>query len=86
MIFDWDKAARLIRERQPTIARAGLSGDWEYTGGTIYKDSLPIKDCSTFLMSTWAIPQLEMDGELEDCYTKNRDCGWDADTTREFLK
>lgn len=33
MVFDWDKAARIIRERKPSTAAAGLSGDWEYTGG-----------------------------------------------------
>jgi hypothetical protein len=28
-VFDWEKAARLIRERSPESVWAGLSGDWE---------------------------------------------------------
>lgn len=28
MIFDWDKAARIIAERKPKEAMAGLRGDW----------------------------------------------------------
>ena len=31
MVFDWDKAAELIREYNPSYAAAGLQGDWEYT-------------------------------------------------------
>ena len=34
MVFDWNKAAQIIKERGATNASAGLSGDWEYTGGT----------------------------------------------------
>ena len=29
MVFDWNKAARIIKEQNPKIASAGLSGDWE---------------------------------------------------------
>ena len=32
MVFDWVKAAKLIKERKPTLAQAGLQGDWEWTG------------------------------------------------------
>ena len=32
MVFDWDKAAELLRGRNPSYAEAGLKGDWEYTG------------------------------------------------------
>ena len=35
MVFDWDKAARLIAERKPQIAMAGMRGDWKNTGGMI---------------------------------------------------
>lgn len=44
MVFDWDKAARLIQEKKPKWATAGLRGDWEYTGGTIYEDGKPVMD------------------------------------------
>lgn len=33
MVFDWDKAARLIKEHHSAYAIAGLAGDMEYTGG-----------------------------------------------------
>ena len=36
MVFDWNKAATLIKDRKPKNASAGLRGDWEYTGDTIY--------------------------------------------------
>lgn len=28
MVFDWIKAAQIIKERSISYARAGLSGDW----------------------------------------------------------
>ena len=62
MVFDWDKAARLIAEKKPKVASAGLRGDWEYTGGYIYAGGEPIKDCYTYLASTWAVPELVLDG------------------------
>jgi hypothetical protein len=69
-VFDWDKAAALIRERKPEEASAGLAGDWEYTGGTIYRDGKPVpkEDTYTYLASTWATPQLDMDGDVVACY------------------
>ena len=38
MVFDWDKAARLIVEKKPHRAWAGLRGDFCNTGGMIYED------------------------------------------------
>lgn len=69
-VFDWDKAAELIRERKPTVASAGLAGDWEYTGGCIYENGAPVPkdETYTYLASTWATPQLDMDGAVEACY------------------
>lgn len=81
MVFDWDKAAEIIRERKPAIACAGLGGDWEWTSGTIYKDGEPVKDSYTHLASTWAPPELEIDGKILDCYKmKSETPGWDDDT------
>lgn len=81
MVFNWDKAAEIIRERKPALARAGLCGDWGYTGGTIYEDGDPVKDSDTFLASTWATPELEIDGETIDCYRmKSETPNWDSDT------
>ena len=68
MVFDWDKAARLIKERNPEYASAGLRSDWEYTGGTIYENGNPVMDDYTFLASTWAVPELDLDGDVVACY------------------
>ena len=81
MVFDWDKAAKLIRERKPECASAGLRGDWEYTGGTIYENEKPVMNEYTYLSSTWAVPELDIDGEIIDCYRmKHETPGWCAST------
>jgi hypothetical protein len=80
-VFDWDKAARLIREKKPSHAGAGLEDDWEWTGGDIYRDGEPITDSYTYLFSTWAIPELEMDDELIECWVYHSDKPeWNQDT------
>jgi len=82
-VFDWDKAARLIRERGAREARAGLAGDWEWTGGAILKVGFPVAqhDTYTYLSSTWATPEIEIDGILEDCWCWQDDSpGWDEHT------
>lgn len=83
MVFDWDKAARLIAERKPQTASAGLSGDWEWTGGEIYRDGKPVPadDTYVYLSSTWATPELELDGDVIDCFLmKSQTPGWDEKT------
>jgi len=84
MVFDWDKAARIIRERGATDAQAGLSGDWGYTGGTILADGIPDVESYTYLASTWAVPELRLGdggGEAVPCYRMADDApGWDAKT------
>ena len=81
MVFDWDKAARLIKEKKAEYAEAGLAGDWEWTGGTIYEDGHPVKDSYTYLASTWATPQIDLDGELIACYRMQSETpGWDSST------
>lgn len=83
MVFDWCKAARIIKERKPELVEAGLAGDWEWTGGRIYKDGAPVPgdQTYTFLASTWAEPMLEVDGEFMDCYLmKSQSPGWDSST------
>lgn len=81
MIFDWDKAARLIRERKPKSASAGLNGDWSYTGGEIYRDGVMIHDNYCYLGSMWATPILVMDGDEVECYRMQSDTlGWSAKT------
>lgn len=69
MVFDWDKAARRIKEEDAHKAEAGLARDWDYTGGYIWKDGIvPQKDTYTYLASTWATPELKIDGTIEDCF------------------
>lgn len=83
MVFDWDKAARLIVEKGATSASAGLSGDWEWTGGEIFEDGKPVprEDTYTYLASTWATPELEIDGDYIDCFRKESETpGWDSGT------
>lgn len=80
MVFDWDKAARIIAERKPKQVAAGLCNDWEWTGGTIYEDGKPVFDDYTFLASTWATPALEIDYEIIDCYVMQSETEWDSST------
>ena len=82
-VFDWELAAHLIAGRQPEKASAGLSGDWEYTGGTIWRDGKPVpeEEAYTFLASTWATPEIEIDGERMPCFRlASATPGWDAKT------
>jgi hypothetical protein len=81
MVFDWDKAAQLIRDSKPDKASAGLQRDWEWTGGTIYLDGAIVPDEYTHLSSTWAVPELCMDGDVVPCYRMESETpGWDCDT------
>lgn len=80
MVFDWDKAARIIAERKPEHTAAGLRGDWGWPAGTIYEDGKPVFDDYTFLASTWATPLVEIDGEYIECYVMQSETEWDAYT------
>ena len=92
MVFDWTKAALLIKERQPDLVRAGLRDDWENTGGTIYLNGKIVDNEYTFLASTWAVPELYFDGELIECYEmQNEVPNWGPETkwpksARKILK
>ena len=94
MVFDWHKACRLIKELKPKVVSAGLQSDWEWTGGTIWKDNKPIpqEDTEVYLSSTWAIPEIDVDGNIEDCYVMESETdGWDChtyfpDSALELLK
>lgn len=82
-VFDWEKAARIIRERNAKEASAGLSGDWEWTGGEILRNGKPVprEETYTFLASTWATPELEVDGDVVDCYRMQSETeGWNSST------
>jgi hypothetical protein len=82
-VFDWDKARRLIEERSPEAASAGLQGDWEWTGGAIWRDGAPVPkdDTYVYLASTWAIPEIDLDGDVQECWRwQSETPGWDAET------
>jgi len=82
MVFDWIKAAKLIIENPDSIIRAGLAGDWEYTGGTIWDNYEPVSEY-VYLASTWATPKIEIYGCKQDCYiykTESPNGEWDAGT------
>jgi hypothetical protein len=83
MVFDWIKAAQRIKETGCKEASAGLRDDWEWTGGNILENGKIPDNSHTFLASTWASPQLAMDGEIEDCFimqSKSPGGSWDCDT------
>lgn len=81
MVFDWIKAAKLIKESGAKTASAGLSGDWEYTGGNIFENGKPNFGEYTYLASTWATPELEIGDDLIDCWIYQKDSpGWTSNT------
>ena len=47
-VFDWELAAKIIKERGALNASAGLSGDWEWTGGEILRYSTPVPKDETY--------------------------------------
>lgn len=81
MVFDWDEAARRIKASGCKSASAGLRDDWEYTGGSIFKNGEPNFADYTFLASTWAVPELKINGKKKPCYKMQSETpGWDCDT------
>ena len=74
MVFDWNKAAEIIRDKNASYVEAGLCDDWEYTGGLIWNEKIvPKEETYVYLASTWAIPQMEVDGITVDCYIMEDD-------------
>ena len=81
MVFDWDKAARLIRKHNPEFASAGLQGEWEFSGGLIYAHGRPTNTSFTHLASTVSVPVLDMDGRVVKCYKMKHEVPeWGAET------
>ena len=88
-VFDWDEAARIIRNRldnledgeDPPRFSAGLAGDWDCTSGVIHEDGEIVDDTYTYLASMWATPVLDIDGEEISCWVYKTDSvEWDAGT------
>lgn len=80
-VFDWDQAARVIRDNMASEASAGLLEDWGYTGGEILSDGKPVpkEESMAYLASTWATPVLRIGDLTIDCYRKQSEVpDWDA--------
>lgn len=78
--FDWDEAAKRIKQTMPKIAAAGLTEDWPWTAGVIWTDGKPVFDEYTWLSSTWATPVLSMDGVEQECWVPGDQTQWDHET------
>lgn len=91
MVFDWDKAVKIIKERGLKNCGAGLESDFEWTAGMILIDGKPVTDDYTYLASTWATPQLIIysdkdDGLFEyeetiDCWINSSETSYNSETT-----
>lgn len=81
-VFDWDKAAQIIKNRKPKEAIAGLSEDWFWTAGPIFSNGKPVIHGGAYLASTWATPVLVLDDDEEiPCWKYQHEVpDWDADT------
>lgn len=84
-VFDWNKAASLIKELKIKNAVAGLQCDMEWTSGLILEDGEPVDDCYTYLASTWATPVLVpldkgCDHTEIPCYIMGNETEWNAKT------
>ena len=81
-VFDWDKAARIIRDSHAQYAVAGLKEDMEWTSGEIVENFEPVKSgqLGMFLASTWATPVLCIDDEVIDCFVMEHETKWNANT------
>lgn len=79
-VFDWDKAAKILHERDAKNAAAGLREDWGCTCDCILYDGKPYYGLP-FLSSTWATPALMVDGCTIDCWRMEHEVPfWDAHT------
>lgn len=88
MVFDWDKAVKIILENGYKNCGAGLDSDFEYTAGMILVEGKPYDEDYTYLASTWATPQLiiysDSDSGIDD-YEEVIDCYiMDSETTYNY--
>jgi len=79
-VFDWRRAAEIIRDERPDHVEAGLAEDWEWTGGVIFSDGKIVDDEYTYLASNWATPQILINGEYRDCYVMQGETDWGPKT------
>lgn len=85
-VFDWIKAANILKERQPKEAVAGLQNNLEHTSGLIWRDGKPCpkEETYTYLSSSRATPVLFLDEEPGiDCWIDldfDNPFGWTCST------
>lgn len=82
MVFDWQKAERLLDERGWPDAEAGLLGDWSHTGGTIVDQGRRYHGSYTYLASIRCQPALRIGHEDIPCWVWQDECdhGWGHDS------
>ena len=72
-VFDWDKAARIIKANGYKDVRAGLSEDWFWTGGGILEDGNIVDEelFRCWVHSPWDTPVIRVYSEDgEKCHTE----------------
>ena len=81
-VFDWHKAAEIIKKEKPKHADAFLGQDEAWTGGCIYHEGPVLEYNGTYLASRWAIPMLRLDdNDPIPCWCwQNEQPNWDAET------
>jgi hypothetical protein len=84
-IFDWNKAARILRERKPSMATAYIGGMREHTEVSIWVNHGPLLGCNAFLLSHDICgyqPRLDCGADYAtDCAIKINDTDdWGPDT------
>lgn len=67
-VFDWEKAVKIIREKNATEAAAGILEDWMMTAATILENGKPELESGAYLLSTWGTPAIEIGDELIRCF------------------
>lgn len=84
MVFDWHKAAKLIKKKKATYAHVHLEGSEVNNGWIFYDGSYEHDEVGVdHLASTWATPMLEIgDEDAIPCFiiSDRREGGWDANT------
>lgn len=81
-VFDWIKAAKIIKEKKAMNAEAGLIEDWFWTGGSILNDgAFVLENDNVYLSSLWATPVICIDGQFEECWIRESKAhGWGSGT------
>lgn len=81
-VFDWIKAAKIIKEKKAMNAQAGLIEDWFWTGGSILHDgAYVLENDNLYLSSLWATPVICIDGRFEECWVRESKAhGWGSGT------